>query len=92
MQVIGLDSSRDQASPLPALSHCCQHDSRRTYPVLDGTSFGLFKMHLVVKSYKYQMQLLSHIQYKVEGFLYKWTLKCKCKQSFGFFPFKRKKE
>lgn len=50
------------------LSHCCQRDSRKTYPALDCPLFGLFKMHLVVKSYKYQMHLLSSIQYNVEGF------------------------
>lgn len=53
VQVIGLDSCRDQASPLPVLSHCCQGDSRKTYAVLDRTVFGLFKMHLVGKSYKF---------------------------------------
>lgn len=52
MLVIGLDSCRDQETPLPALSHCCPRDSRKSYPVLDCTLFGLFKMHLVVKSYK----------------------------------------
>lgn len=57
-------SSREQF----ALSHRCQCDSRKTYAVLVCALFGLFKMHLLVKSYKYQIQLLSNLLYEVKGF------------------------